>query len=39
MPREKSIAHCTNMIAVNSCSSASNDHKSLGVNQEHAPET
>jgi hypothetical protein len=39
MPREKSIAHCTNMIAANSCSSASDDHESLGANQEHAPET
>jgi hypothetical protein len=39
MPREKSIARCTNMIAANSCSSASGDHESLDVNQEHAPKT
>jgi hypothetical protein len=39
MPRGKSIARCTNMIAANSCSSASDDHELLGANQEHAPET
>jgi hypothetical protein len=39
MPREKSIARHTNMIVASSSSSASDDHKSLGANQEHAPKT
>jgi hypothetical protein len=39
MPREKSIARLTNRITTSSSSSASNDHESLGADQEQAPET
>ena len=39
MPRKKLIARHMDMIVVNSSNSVSDDHGSLGADQEHAPET
>ena len=39
MATRKSIARHTDMITVIRTSSDSNDHKSLGADQEHSPET
>jgi hypothetical protein len=39
MPREKSIAHRTDRITASFSSNASDDHESLGADQEQAPET
>jgi hypothetical protein len=39
MPRGKSIARCTDMIAASSSNNAFDDHESLGIDQDPTPET